>query len=397
MENYNKGDSKIVIAKQLKTKAKGLNLYQLSLLLPHERVNVKIPGTFGRQSVTYHRYFQRTDTVSAAGDLCYEFDMNEVLDSAATTASSFVVGTGYTAAGNPVSVPGVSVVDMRTLFNLTPGTVSQARVVSASIKLTSLSTALNRTGTIYCSPLKTLPVNAQNIAGSFSTVMATIASIQGNNPIMASVPDGEGVQINYIPSDEDDFQFLPANTTEKIRHTSGDDLFRSVIICQGLQSNSQVKLEIHCNFEVIPVPAQTLSGLENYGNQPVSIASHDIEHLVKFHFADLVKVIRAYPGSSFSSESVNGEKQKIKDKDNDTLEKKINDKILDYEMLKDNIKGGSTKMDTAIKAISNALSLITGSGLLVGGGKRNLKKNSKYNKPKRNMQVVSNNGTISRK
>lgn len=268
----------------------------MSLLLPHERCNVKIPGTFGRQSVTYHRYYQKVD-VLVGTDFCYMLSPNEVLTSAAINSSSYYASNTYIAgAASSVLIAGSAAMDLKPLFNVTDATTTGSRLVSYSAKVTALTPTLTRTGTIQGAHYRGLGISATAFGNLCPAATFTIPTIASLNPKVAMVADGQALCINYIPSDEDDFQFLGNNTNVRTRHVNNDDVVTLVIIGSGLTAATTIKLEIYANFEVIPSSEQSLSGLENYGSQPTSLPSFDVEHLVKNHYDDLLRVVPGNEG-----------------------------------------------------------------------------------------------------
>lgn len=79
-----------------------------------------------------------------------------------------------------------------------------------------------------------------------------------------------------------------------VRHPTGDDCYSIVIIGQGLQASSNVKFEIDVNYELIPTPESSLSGLETPAPVNDSIPALQVGHLKSFHQDDIVRIITSY-------------------------------------------------------------------------------------------------------
>jgi len=299
MESLNSNDYKSMRQHELITSVRGLNSYQLSLLDPAFKCGAKIPGTFAKFSIPVHRYTALTYTTNASGNFCFFTQPNEIVDSAGTAGTTFVSSTvsAYDPAIPQVSIAGTSV-NTTPLYNLTTNTTRQVRLVSASYKMTSLAAPINRTGTIYGALLPT--DSAGSVAfGATTLPFYGIAEVQNTAGFTkADVANGEGVQVVYLPSDDDDLQFLPANTPSTTRHNAGDDVKQIVLIAQGLPASSLIRVEVHVNFEVVPRPGSILAGLETPPIKRDTIPAHDINHILSYHMSDVVKVVRAFPAIS---------------------------------------------------------------------------------------------------
>jgi hypothetical protein len=189
------------------------------------------------------------------------------------------------AAAAPVGIVGISA---GPIFNLTTNTAKAVRLVSAEIRLSSLATALNRTGTIY-GALR--PTAATNFAtGATAAVLVpTVPSIQNVLHKIVSVVKGESLSVSFLPSDEDDLQFLSPNTPSSTRHINGDDVYEIVLIGQGLQASSAVKVDIYVNYEVIPLPETSLAGLETQPKFYKTIPALEIEELKAMYSNYIIK------------------------------------------------------------------------------------------------------------
>jgi hypothetical protein len=294
-----KSDANYNLKSQLLSNFKNLNLYQQSVLLPDRKIPARVPGTFSRETVLFKRFTTQTYSTNASGHFCVYSFPSEVFDSSGLRSSYFVntATSAYDPSTASVNVNAI-VVDTRPFYNITTGTMKSSRVVSFCLKITSLSTALNRKGTMYGALYRTASVPSAVYTGAGACVLPTIPTIQNSNPIIARVGDGQGIKINYVPADDDDFQFMSPNTANDGRHPGADDVFALVVLGQGLEVNSQIKVEVNVNFEVVPAAESSLAGIEEMGYQPFSIPSQDIQHLLRYHYADLVKTIDGYEGYS---------------------------------------------------------------------------------------------------
>lgn len=278
----------------------GLNDYQYSLLNPHFQTGAKVTGTFARSSIPIHRYFSATYLTNPDGNLCIYIQPNEVCDSTMLVTTSFLTNDGsYNPSVPAVATLGTTPMSTIPFWNLTANTAKHVRLVSASFKLTSLVAPLNRSGIIYGSLLPNVSNAAINLGGNTGAiVMPTISSIQNNRGlVVANVTNGEGVQVNYLPSDEDDLQFLAPNITVAARHGT-EDINQIVIIAQGCKDGAnqgRMFFEAYVNFEVIPVQGSSLAGMETEAPNVDSIPALDISHIRKYHMSDLLRLISAFP------------------------------------------------------------------------------------------------------
>jgi len=291
-----------------KNRKQKLNLYQQTLLMPSLRTQVRVPGTWNRPTVAIHKYSSATYTVSSNGHFCYQSLPNNILDSSATASDVFYTNDGaYDPAGSVAARPGVFI-DTRPYYSLTAGTARLVRLVAQSVSVTSLSTSLNRKGTIYGALLATQSYPGQAF-GPQSTGPATIPFIQHSWFKRANVFNGEGISVNYMPSDDDDFQFLPPNVPNSTRHAGGDDLYAIVIICQGLEAISQIRVDVHTHFEVIPTPDASLAGIEQCPPNLRSIPALDIGDIKSYYIDYMIRIVNAYDNGSYNELG-------LKDKDN---------------------------------------------------------------------------------
>jgi hypothetical protein len=167
-----------------------------------------------------------------------------------------------------------------------------------------LSPSLNRTGTIYGCLYHYVPYGSAAF-GAHTALAPTETSIQNHIFIRANVSDGQGVIVNYLPSDEDDLQFLVPDTSFVTRHATGDDAYLIVILCQGLQASSQVKVEFDVNFELIPEPGQGLAGMETPALFDNAIPALEVAHIKANHREQICRITSAYDNGSLNMIGVN--------------------------------------------------------------------------------------------
>jgi hypothetical protein len=357
--------------RDLTSNVRGLSNYQLTVLKPYLHTPAKIPGTGARASIIKHVFNSATYTTNAGGNLCIVSCPNHVVDSAATE-TTFAVITDSTYNGTFGGTLTATNINTKSLFGINSGTAKAVRLVSQSIKIYSLSTALNRKGVIYGALVNNNPPTAQLYTDITAEAYA-ISDVQNSNTLKrANVSNGEGVLLCYLPTDEDDFQFNAPNTTPAQRHTNGDDVFVAVMICQGLEASSQVRVEIDSNFEIIPVVSSTLAGLETPGDSRECVPILDIQHIKVYHRTDLVRIIGAFDGGeSFNPEIKRPIRQPLRVPFNMNIEEKIQQPIAKnlFHQVADAVKNGF-------------LNSFTGGQLgNIVGGKRNLKAR-KPRKPK---------------
>jgi hypothetical protein len=290
--------------KLLKTRGGKLSHYQKSILQPAKHnVNAKIPGTWGRRSIPIHRYYTHTLPTNAAGHIGILMSPNVIFDSSGGNQSPYWATTAASAYNPGNAIVGVQAQgqEIKPIYNLTALTAKQARLVSLEIKMTSLSTALNRTGTIYGALYPTAAIGYINTLGGVTegVLMPTVPTIQNLRMKSTSATNGEGVAVSYLPTDEDDLQFLAPNTSDTIRHPNSDDVNLIVIIGQGLQASSTVKIEIAANFEVIPVAESVLAGFETDGPSYPTVPAIEIQQIKQFYGDHLVRRISAYDHGNF--------------------------------------------------------------------------------------------------
>jgi len=331
------------------------SLYIKSILDPVQVDQVRIPGTFSKKSVTIHRHYQETRDLVGT-DFAYQLGLNEIVDSGASGSnitSSFYVTSTYNAAAASSTLGTCVGIDWKPLFNLTTGTARDVRLVSAQVRVYSLASALNLTGSIQTCIYRTAPYLPRNTGGLQSYAVPTLPLINSLHPAEAIVNQGDGIYCNYIPSDEDDFAFLAPNTTLNVRHPNGDDTAFIVVIGQGLPNNSQVRMEVDVNFEVIPYPETSLAGLECFGSQPASIPALDIEYVIRnFKLYGTIRNGRSYSVADLPR--------------NNPTNVRIPEKIPTYDYVPDKTDAISRMGLAMIKQVANQV----GQGMFQSGGGR---------------------------
>jgi len=244
-----------------------------------------------------HRFYSQTITTNSSGHFVFECCPNEVLDSVANKSCTlYSADAAYNPASASSNVAGVTV-DTRPWYNLTNGTARSVRLVAMSISATSLSTSLNRKGTMYGALLSERPF-ASAAYGATTTLYWTIPSIQNSWHKRANIFNGEGVCVNYLPSDEDDLAFLAPNTECQNRHTNNDDVYWMVIIGQSLEISSAVRIDVNLHYEIIPQPESSLAGIESTAPTQDTIPALDIAHIKAYHTNDLIRVVNAYDNAT---------------------------------------------------------------------------------------------------
>jgi hypothetical protein len=171
---------------------------------------------------------------------------------------------------------------------------------------------------------------------------------------VASVTNGEGVAVSYLPSDEDDLQFLAPGINDTTRHPNSDDVNVIVIIGQGLQATSSVKLEIHANYEIIPASESILAGLETEGSFYPTVPAVEIQELRQFYGDDIIRRVQAFSLGSISSNSLL-KGQPITEEDKYNGDNSV-DKLT--QLIKNITNGKLDNTDTLIPLLSNMTTTI---------------------------------------
>lgn len=246
-----------------------LSRYQRSLLQPELKTSkTRVPGTFGSDTIPYHRSLVQTFTVNANGHFAVMFCHNEVVDSGSLQGTSWITNTAaaYDPSIAPASIA-CTPLDLRPLYNLTAATVKTSRLVSGAIAVTSLSTALNRTGTITAARIVEsgdyIPGGTYAMSSAF--LVPTLSSVASFTKKEFSVANGFGPLVCWIPCDMEDYQLQGINVLYGTRHGAKENVGWTIIIGQGLQASSTIRVEYWANFEVTPTTGGSLVGLESPG------------------------------------------------------------------------------------------------------------------------------------
>jgi hypothetical protein len=394
MENYQLPYKKI---KNNKTKG-GLSTYQYGLLHPSIVNTLKTPATYGKRTIPVKKFWSITRNVNASGHILLHFMPGEILDSSATSAASIICNDATYNPSTASAIIACEFLDSRPLWNLTVNTGKQVRLVAMQISMTSLSTSLNRKGTIYGACLESQAFGNQLYGSLAVQGCAGIPTIQNGLFKRANVSDGQGIAVCHIPSDDDDHTLLPpvsagsTGGTIIIRHPNADDFRGIVLIGQSLEASSSVRFDFHAHFEIVPTPEQSLSGFETTAFTDNVIPAVQIQDIMNNHRDKIIRTISSFEGGTDNTLGVNNPVEiKLNNKaknstnrSNDSNFNKPKVTVKDVQLLKNIVQDvksiqqptNMSKPDSGYSAALNAWKFINPSlfalGSVLSGGKRQL-------------------------
>lgn len=236
--------------------------YYESLLYPECTHNCRIPGQ-ADMTVTIKRKMTFTVNTNAAGAATVMWQPFFLADTATLESTAFtntdVLYDGFTAAFGV----GASIY---TSQNITPGAVSNYRLVSAAMHVVPQSSVLNQAGTIHAAVVKRLVYNPLPAGGvAAATFLNTLIPTIANTPFYreASVSAQEGVRMVYLPNDLCLLEFQGIN--EGVSAEQPEEHVNTYIATiVGTAANSPFRVDLYQNFEVLPTTTGSiLTGLES--------------------------------------------------------------------------------------------------------------------------------------
>lgn len=287
---------------------RGLSVYQYGLLNPSIINSIKTPATYGKRTIPLKKFWSITRNTNNSGNILLHFMPGEIMDSTCDGAASIICNNvGYQPANATTALP-VEYLDQRPLWNLTTNTAKQVRLVSLSATMTSLSTSLNRKGTIYGACLEASVLGTALFTSVANQNCVGIPAIQNGLFKRANVSDGQGICVAHIPSDDDDHSLLPpmsasiAGTvqggTMQVRHPNSEDFRGIVLIGQSLEVSSPVRFDFHAHYEIVPVPEQSLAGFETTAFADKVLPAIQIQEIMNNHRDRIIKVIGSFEGGT---------------------------------------------------------------------------------------------------
>jgi hypothetical protein len=209
-------------------------------------------------------------TTNNTGNFSIVFEPSFVMNSTAATQQSTLFlnnTTGYNGSAPQGTNDATS---QQMVWGYASNTIENIRIVSCSLEAISVTSNLNKSGTLYGAvvPVKPItPVNVGGTAGFNGDILAlTTVGALTTRPMgtyaKAYVNNGQGLRLIWLPTCLDQIEMY--GDQQSFANTGGsyDPVNQFFIIGVGLPASSSVELTITQNFEYVPYPNTLNSGTE---------------------------------------------------------------------------------------------------------------------------------------
>lgn len=287
--------------------------YLQAIMAPECAHQCKVPGQ-ATATVCLKRHITLNMQANALGALGIMWQPNTLFDNtqAALQGNLLVSGNNLEPTlllnntFDGVSTQGVRgpVCDQLT-FSVSPSTVNQSRLVSASMHVVPQASLLNQQGSIH-GALMTAPLISGVAPGTAYVGYSSLnlLSYFQNTPYYkeASISSQEGIRVLYVPDDPCllDFSGINAYYSESGGSAQMPTMLATVV---GAAASAAFRVDFFLNYEITAAPASIVQGMETIASEN-TVATTVWRDVVANHSNAVVTVSRALsnvPGLIYAS------------------------------------------------------------------------------------------------
>lgn len=168
----------------------------------------------------------------------------------------------------PILASDTNIINWSMQSSLTTNTLTNFRLVSAGIRVLSLSPVLNKQGQIFASLQSCLAYQPSTVGGSntipqenWDKTTATAISLLQAAKIVADVSNGYGVELIWVPLCPELTDFITMGSSHYAKETGYANMFQ--VVGLGLQASSFLSVNICLNYEVQARAGGSFVGMES--------------------------------------------------------------------------------------------------------------------------------------
>lgn len=274
--------------------------YQKTIIDPFNYTKVGVPNTWAYDTVKMNRKFQFQVACNATG--CASVVIAPWLSDNTSGFTSILL---YNATGYDGTNAGTGVTAVAAPLAMPAGNVLAYRTASMAVRFYTQDSALNRKGTLHgASQVAKMDTHVPGTISTYDvSLLMNLAQIQNRKSYkVADLCSGQAMQVNWLPYDDHDLEFLPINKNAgSTVATGGNDHPTNIItfIVTGANASSLFKGEVSINYELTVNQTSALFGMGTSEPPSKLTPQYQVAELMSNHVDKLTTVYNHHNETSF--------------------------------------------------------------------------------------------------